>query len=116
MSGGTDFSVVRHTQSAPLLVPFVSPQGWFDWRDWPLASTHDKGPNQWPQTFRSQSGMVFIIDLDDNEERCLQAKSYLFEEWVCMMPRGHDTPHLPMCLDLIPHLGKMIVRSIRSQP
>lgn len=93
----------------------IDGEPWFRSADWPLAGP--EWPGTFPKTCRSESGLVFVIDLDaTGRERCKRptAMRDLDGRFVafCMMPKGHDTPHLPMSVDLDAAVGPMIVREM----
>lgn len=88
---------------------------WFEAKDWPLAG--DEWPGTFPKECVSTSGMRWVIDLaKPGEERCLQTTRIRTldgpETVLCMMPPGHDTPHLPMTPSLNDLVGPMIVRAV----
>lgn len=70
--------------------------------------------NEWPATGHSDSGLVYVVDRDPDGDACGERDEARL--WVCYMPRGHDTPHLPATCELIAAAGPLVVRSVGRSP
>src|SRR5687768_10787848 len=81
---------------------------WFDCRDYPVL-VHPWPPPM-PHTATSESGMTIELDRDRDHERC--DKRDPLRDVFCIMPKGHDTPHMPMSYGIAREIGPFIVRSI----
>lgn len=59
----------------------------------------------------SESGLRFKLDIEhDDSKRCDHRDVERF--WECMMPVGHDSPHMPLAKEIKVTVGPMIVRSL----
>lgn len=85
---------------------------WFDCRDYPLLMDPPGWPPPWPNTTTSESGMIIELDRDQDHEGCGTRDA--LRDVFCIMPKGHDTPHMPMSTSLARNVGPLIVRRLAS--
>ena len=82
-------------------------EDWFGGEDIPVLVDDGSG---FPVAGWSPSGLEFTFDSSTRDDvRCGAWKD---GGWVCLMPAGHDTPHLPAAPELVEASGA-IVRSVR---
>jgi hypothetical protein len=65
---------------------------------------------EYPVTGHSDSGLVYVVDRDPTGDACRERDEAPL--WECIMPRGHDTPHLPASIELLAITGPVVVRSV----
>lgn len=82
---------------------------WFSSKDWPLHQG-DGWPPLYPFETTSESGLTMEVDRDRDHEACWEHD--LLRDRFCIMPKGHDTPHMPMSRELAQEIGPLIVRRI----
>lgn len=92
---------------------------WWDVRNWPRYRS-----DPFPHETVTESGLKMLLDLArDGDDLCditTQMRHYDLRKGsevrdaVCMMPKGHDTPHLPQDVATLDGVGRMIVRSVSS--